>query len=235
MKILKWIIGGIFTLALIFTLLLTSLDIVLYYDWSFFEKEYTKYDVAKDVHMEMEDLLLLTDEMMDYLKGDRDDLMIKTQIDGQEDYFFNEREIAHMVDVKDLFLAGYMIRRICIIILFLSILILMLTKTRLTYVLTRSLKIGIIIFALLTAALSIIMAFNFTKVFTIFHEVFFTNDLWLLNPATDRLINILPEGFFIDIAIRTGVIFAILLIVIFIIAIIFEHAIIRKNKKVTKL
>ena len=31
-----------------------------------------------------------------------------------------------------------------------------------------------------------------------FHEMFFSNDLWLLDPNTDMLINIVPEPFFID-------------------------------------
>jgi integral membrane protein (TIGR01906 family) len=44
------------------------------------------------------------------------------------------------------------------------------------------------------------MNIDFYKYFTIFHEIFFTNDLWLLDPATDRLINIFPQDFFTDMA-----------------------------------
>src|SRR5699024_3895128 len=29
-----------------------------------------------------------------------------------------------------------------------------------------------------------------------FHKLLFSNDLWLLNPATDRMINMFPESFF---------------------------------------
>jgi len=31
-----------------------------------------------------------------------------------------------------------------------------------------------------------------------FHHMFFTNDFWMLDPSTDMLINIVPEGFFRD-------------------------------------
>jgi integral membrane protein (TIGR01906 family) len=48
--------------------------------------------------------------------------------------------------------------------------------------------------------LIILMNIDFYKYFTVFHEIFFTNDLWLLDPAADRLINIFPQDFFTDMA-----------------------------------
>ena len=53
---------------------------------------------------------------------------------------------------------------------------------------------------------------DFHKAFTQFHHVFFTNDLWLLDPKTDLLINILPQGFFMDFAIHMGIAFAVMLV-----------------------
>ena len=38
--------------------------------------------------------------------------------------------------------------------------------------------------------------------FTIFHEMFFTNDLWMFDESTDYMIRMLPEGFFSDMVIR---------------------------------
>ena len=43
-------------------------------------------------------------------------------------------------------------------------------------------------------------AVDFSSAFTFFHEVLFTNDLWLLDAQTDLLVRLLPEQFFIDIA-----------------------------------
>ena len=45
--------------------------------------------------------------------------------------------------------------------------------------------------------------FSFAS-FTLFHEIFFTNDLWLFDPATDYMIRMLPEGFFYDMVMRIG-------------------------------
>ena len=43
---------------------------------------------------------------------------------------------------------------------------------------------------------------DFTGFWTTFHQLFFTNDLWLLNPATDLMINLFPEAFFSHLVIR---------------------------------
>jgi integral membrane protein (TIGR01906 family) len=50
-----------------------------------------------------------------------------------------------------------------------------------------------------------LIARDFTAAFTVFHEIFFRNDLWILDPRTSLLIQIVPEPFFMDIALRIGV------------------------------
>ena len=39
---------------------------------------------------------------------------------------------------------------------------------------------------------------GFERLFPAFHQVSFSNDLWQLNPRTDYLIAMFPEGFFFD-------------------------------------
>ena len=56
---------------------------------------------------------------------------------------------------------------------------------------------------------------DFNAVFTLFHEIFFDNDLWLFDPATDYMIRMLPEGLFYDFVIRIGGMFIIGLTVLF--------------------
>jgi integral membrane protein (TIGR01906 family) len=43
---------------------------------------------------------------------------------------------------------------------------------------------------------------DFDGLFVTFHRVAFTNDGWLLNPATDMLIRLMPEQFFIRLGVR---------------------------------
>ena len=80
------------------------MEAVVYWTPGYFEKEYAKYNVTEAVDMTMEDLLDVTDQMMAYLRGKRADLHVDTTMGGVSREFFNEREIAHMEDVRGLFL-----------------------------------------------------------------------------------------------------------------------------------
>lgn len=191
-----------------FILLVTSVEAVVYWTPGYFEKEYTKYNVAAAVDMEMDDLLDVTDEMMAYLKGDREDLHVPTIVGGEEREFFNEREIAHMEDVQGLFLGAIFLRRLCLGIIAASIILLVLAKSDIKHLLPKMICIGTGLFFFLIAALSLIISTDFTKYFIIFHKIFFDNDLWILDPSTDLLINIVPEPFFMDTAFRIAGTFA---------------------------
>jgi integral membrane protein (TIGR01906 family) len=60
----------------------------------------------------------------------------------------------------------------------------------------------------LMAALGIMIAVNFNWFFVEFHLLSFSNDFWQLNPATDYLLMMFPDGFWFDttlfIALGTG-------------------------------
>ena len=74
------------------------------------------YNVPETVSMEMDDLLYVTDEMMMYLRGDgRDDLNISVPVDGHTRPFFNEREMAHMEDVRNLLIGPLHLRTACLL------------------------------------------------------------------------------------------------------------------------
>ena len=208
MKPIHWLAGIFTAFGLMIILLITSVEAVVYWTPGYFEREYTKYNVLDSLpSMTMEDLLEVTDEMMDYLKGEREDLHVVTVMDGQEREFFNEREIAHMEDVQVLFLRAMSLRRACIFICVLCLGFLFLTKAPVRRVLPPSICAGTGLFFGITAILALIISGDFTKYFVIFHHIFFDNDLWILDPATDMLINIVPEGFFMDTAARIALLF----------------------------
>lgn len=231
MKHIPKLLGILCAFCFMIIFLITSVEAVAYWTPGYYEQEYTKYNVTADVHMEMEDLLAVTDEMMAYLRGNREDLHVPTIVDGQPREFFNEREIAHMEDVRGLFLGGLMLRRICLAISAVCLLILF-TKYRsdVRALLPRMLCAGTVLFFLITALLAGIISTDFTKYFIIFHKIFFNNDLWMLDPATDLLINIVPEPFFMDTAARIGITFAVMTALLFLICVF----LIRREKKYRK-
>ena len=48
--------------------------------------------------------------------------------------------------------------------------------------------------------LGLVIAFDFEDFFLQFHLLSFANDFWILNPATDYLIMLFPQGFWFDAA-----------------------------------
>ena len=201
--------------ALMITLLITSVEAVTYWTPGYYEKEYRKYHVLEAVQMEMEDLLDVTDEMMSYLRGGREDLHVSTIVNGQPREFFSEREIAHMEDVRGLFLGAIAIRRGCVLVILAVLALLFLTRADIRYILPRTVCAGTILFFALLAILAAIISSDFSRYFIVFHHIFFNNDLWMLDPSTDLLINIVPEPFFMDTAARIGITYGISVAAVF--------------------
>ena len=218
MKVLHKVFSVIAGISMLVILLLTSFEIGAYIDYGWYEKEYAKYHVLADLEMEMSDVMQVTKEMMSYLRGNRADLVVPTIVNGEEREFFNDREKAHMLDVKNLFVGGLWIRRGAILVLAISFLVLIKIKADWERLLPKSFLITIGSFIGVTLAAGVLFMSDFHRYFMIFHELFFTNDLWLLDPDTDLLIRMLPEGFFLDMVIRIGLIFLILMFCVVVIS-----------------
>lgn len=232
MKILNNICRTVMVLSIFIIVLITAVEIAAYGDWDFYRDEYEKNDVLSSVNMEMDDLMDVTHGMMKYLRGDRENLIIQTTIGGEQKEFFNDREKAHMADCRILFIAAIWIRRFCLLLIVLTAVIITAfnkkTKLEKAKYISSGIWKGIIAIAVCMGTLVTVIAINFDRAFITFHHIFFNNDMWLLDPDTDNLINIVPQTFFIDICIRIGVIFGILMIIIFSMAIISERVIIKK-------
>ena len=67
---------------------------------------------------------------------------------------------------------------------------------------------------------------NFDRFFVMFHGVFFNNDAWIFNPATDPIINVLPETFFL----HCFILFFILLEIFYLLPIYFGKRALKKER-----
>lgn len=216
-KCISCLFGILFAFCLMTAMLITSIEAVAYWTPGYYEKEYDKYNVTADVHMEMDDLLNVTTEMMAYLRGRRPDLHVPTIVDGKPRDFFNDREIAHMEDVRGLFLGGLALRRICVAAALVCLAGLLLLKAPIREVLPRFVCAGTILFFTAICVLAAVIATDFNKYFVIFHHIFFDNDLWILDPRTDLLINIVPEPFFMDTAARIALTYGVAVAAVFLV------------------
>ena len=201
MKKIRYVFIVLFAALTPLVLLLTDVQLVAF-DRDYYSAEYVKYGIPGHIGMNLENLMDSTEKLLQYLDNKRDNLDFKASFISSEEEFFSPRDKSHMVDVKGLFVNGRIIRNAAL--LYAAVFILYLFRKKpLKSQLRKLARYGIAVSAAGIApvlVLVILMNIDFYKYFTIFHEVFFSNDLWLLDPATDRLINMFPQDIFTDMA-----------------------------------
>ncbi len=175
-------------------ILFSSFFYVMHWD-IFYTYEIEKNKIAEVVNIPQEELLPLYKVLTDYMVRSVDSIELDATVGGVVMPMYNQREIDHMVDVRHLIdlLKGFIL--FLLLLLSASLLTLIKHKSNLTGIFIGQIMATIFIFiGFVAMALT-----DFNKYFIQFHELFFTNDLWLLNPLTDRMIMLLPEVFFRDI------------------------------------
>ena len=164
-------------LCLLLILLITSFQAVCYWIPDWWRNEYAKYDTPSNVRGEMslDDAVHVTEDMLEYCIGRLDTLDdTEATIDGVTKPFFTDREKSHLADCRVLFQKGLRARVIACLLL--------------------------AAFVIYIAVIAVLCVIDFTMVFTEFHHIFFDNDLWILYPDKDQLINIMQEDVFSDAA-----------------------------------
>ena len=218
MKKLHWCAGIILGFSVIAALLITSFEIAMYADFDVYRQEYEKYDVLSDLDMTMDDVMYVTHEMMDYLRGEGDTLSVMTTVEGQEQDFFNEQDRFHMGEVRDLFIGGLNIRLGACAAAVLCILFLVITRADIKKIIPGSYWIALGVTGAAVLLIGIAAVVDFNAVFVQFHHIFFDNDLWIFDPAEDYMIRMLPEGLFYDMVMRIGAIFVVSLVVLLVLS-----------------
>ena len=99
--------------------------------------------------------------------------------------------LIHFAEVKILFMDIYLF----FVASALSLWILLPTQYH-NKTLGDALKFSAGMMILLPALVGGAIAINFDRAFVLFHEIFFRNDFWLFDPATDPIILLLPDTFF---------------------------------------
>lgn len=234
MRIRNGVAALLVMFLIIIAWLITSFQLVIYGDpkYRFYQEEYEKYDVTEALDMQMNDVMAVTEYMMDYLIGKEEVLSVETDVDGKTQDFFNEQDRLHMEDVRNLFLGGFWFRTICLIVAALSLAFLIRGEKDWKRLIQKAYFYALGVFVILILLLLICFSVDFTASFTVFHEIFFTNDLWLFDPATDYMIRMLPEGFFYDMVMRIGLVFCGGLVLLMVVMILWNRCgKWRKNKK----
>jgi len=180
------------------------------FDRSFYDSEYRKLDTAHSIGMKHSALIEVTDQLLEYTEGKTEELSVKAEINGTKTSVFTKREISHMADVKALYLAARTVRNWMIpaILLLLAAAFFTVKKGK-ARLFAKSCITGFLIVGIIIGALAVWAAVDFDVFWTTFHKVFFTNDLWQLDPSKSVLINMVPSQFFYDLVMRIAGLFGI--------------------------
>lgn len=190
---------GLYVLAVslfVLVLMITSIEI-LGFRIGFYEKMYSKLGVSETIGISDEELMEATHILLDYTKGKTDSLDYEVMINGRPTQMFNKREKDHMVDVQVLMKTVLAIRNISFVFVAAMLMVSLGMGDYLDFLLNKEV-LGKVLFGALfiITALGIFILLDFDSFWTMFHKILFRNDLWLLDPRTDRLIMMVPIEFF---------------------------------------
>ncbi|MDY4797656.1 MAG: TIGR01906 family membrane protein [Floccifex porci] len=188
---MKSFLAYLFNICLIIICVVSGIKSIAL-DPSFYEKRYEKYDFYDTLHVSSEDLNQSIHVLLDYIEDNRDDIVV--YIDEQE--VFNDREKAHMVDVKNLYQKSLKVMYVSIGAAMGILFYFLLFEKRYLSFLTRGFLRVLYTVLMLLSFFGIWIFTDFTSFWNWLHTLLFTNDLWLLDPRTSFMINMLPEIIF---------------------------------------
>ncbi|WP_035143135.1 TIGR01906 family membrane protein [Schnuerera ultunensis] len=194
---------AILIIVLPFYLLLLSIEINTF-NKNIYIDSYEKYNVTDTTGRSIEELEEITIVIFKYLREGLDGQVLKP--------YFNDKEIEHMEDVQLLFKGGFLLKNISLFLSLLAMILFIIYRKGKS--LGNALFYGTFVWWGVFLLLFIASLIDFNRYFTYFHLIFFDNELWLLNPSTDLLIQMLPEEFFISIFIRIILFFLLTLAII---------------------
>ena len=189
---------GVFAVALPVFLICSNVRLVINSPL-LYEYDFARYGIESRTGLPKEEFRRATDQIVDYFNGSDEWLDVRVQGEGKDVSLYKEREVLHMRDVKGLvrgvYAAGLWTAGYVVLVAAVGAL---LARRRFLPVLASGVKwsaIGAVAVIVLVGIASLVA---FDPIFTAFHKLSFSNDLWLLDPDTDYLLKMFPEGFFLD-------------------------------------
>lgn len=135
-----------------------------------------------------------------FLRGKADTIMTIDQTAP----LFNQREMAHLADVRALVSIGRALGWVLMGLLLLVAGIYGMSRYSLISIdwrrLAHSVAAGCFAFFAAAVFVGLWVWLDFDSAFTAFHRLLFVNDLWLLDPRTDLMIRLMPARLFVSYA-----------------------------------
>ncbi len=195
---LRWLPAALFVAAVPVFLVTGSIA------WAFnniglYESGFERYRIAYVSGIAPADLRQVALDIRAYFNSGEEPLAVRTRIFGTERALFNEREIIHMADVKRLLwgVYGALAASAACLAALIAAGFARAGRRWLPSLARRTLWGGALTAGLLLL-FGLIAAVGFDALFLLFHRISFANDFWRLDPRTDYLVLLFPQGFWFD-------------------------------------
>ena len=187
-------------------------------DPGLYRRGFEKYNISAYSGITDEDLVRVGADLRRYFNSSQEPFKVVAPVFGMERELYNEREIHHMRDVKGLVRGVYWVAATTLVfLLVVSGAGFFLWRSEFGGQLARLGLYGGTLTLSLILAVGLFALVGFDSLFLVFHQVSFTNDLWQLDPRTDYLLIMFPQGFWFDATMRvalTTTIGAVLLVLV---------------------
>ena len=191
-------LGIIFAVCLPIFLITISVGYVTHSDW-LYSYNWWRNDIPDRTGLPVDEVDSAADQIKQYFRNDAERLDVTVNASRGSISLFGEREILHMIDVKDLmrYVAATSVWT-GLILLFCAAIGIAIRRRGFFSTMSRWLRWCALVWGILIAVIVVISLIDFTWIFTQFHLLSFANDLWQLDPFRHYLLLLFPERFFLE-------------------------------------
>jgi integral membrane protein (TIGR01906 family) len=192
--IARWLFVLCLPVVLITASVLLAANSRVLYNYGF-----DKYDVGQTTGLADTELDKVAKGLIQYFGSSQESISLVVEKEGQTIELFNAREVLHLEDVKGLFRLVYMVLlgTLGYAVSYIGVSFI-LGRLGFGRRLSRAVIAGSVLTLFLMLAAGLATFLNFDDFFYQFHVFSFANDFWQLDPATDFLIMLFPQGFWYD-------------------------------------
>ncbi|MFH1486174.1 MAG: TIGR01906 family membrane protein, partial [Chloroflexota bacterium] len=196
MLVLRGAVVLLFMLSLPTWLVASNLRLVIN-RVAFYEYEFQKHEISSQAGIKQAELLKVPKGLIPYFESEDKSIDLQVEVNGNKRQLFNEKEVAHLRDVKDLVRQSYRIQAMALAYMlgYFAVSYGLKGMSRLPGA-AKLLVVSSVATVGLMAVIGLGVFLQFDALFKQFHLLSFTNDFWLLDPRTDYLVRIFPAGFF---------------------------------------
>ena len=199
--------------ALIISVVFLAIEIWAF-NPSFYRYEFKNNKIADELNIEDSELDNANANLLNYIRGIDEKLDYQIIIDGKNEQFFNQKDILHMEDVRQLYLNFKIVGYMAILISVIAIIYNLFNHQNIIEFYYSFKRVLLLIGAAVFACL-FMMTIDFESFWYNIHFLFFDNLLWIISPLESRLIIMMNQNLFNDLVLLIVFSIIILLSVLF--------------------